>query len=875
MNILKKLTYQDLKKNRKRSVITIIAIVLSVALITAVASMASSFRQSYLNRTITYSGNFHYSFSGVPGTDLSTFENNRSLEKIYKLHSIGYSPLQKGGNDYKKYFYLIGGTQEDFINTTYQINEGRYPQKDGEIAISKDLTSKGEQIYQIGDVITLDVSKWLDEEGKEFANVYYDNSTGTLVHEFTKEYTVVGLSEKNSYEGYQTPAYTCLVYDDPAVPGTYTVYARYTKQALANQYKVTANILGVDEDKFDLLMKQKVGSEANAAEIYEEIGNTKKYDYTVNSDLISLETLQKGDSTNSLYLFAAIVIVVIMTASVFCIKTSFDIAATENIRHYGVLRSVGATKKQIKASVRYQGLMLSAIGIPLGICLGLAFTLVLVRILQGLMQGIFRIKMEFYVTPISIVASILFGLITVMISASRSARKASKIAPIIAIRGNDDVKINRKSLQTPRIIRKLLGVSGVVAYKNTKRDKKKYRTTVVSIVVSCITFISMSYVFNTVLRTTNDIYVTKSYNLIAFPSTTDNVSLKNNVNDIISVLGEKDRYCILNRSMIYVPDLKITDDYNKLIKAGHSTSDNMLSLVCLDDDTYQKYLSELGINESDMKDGGVLLNSFKSKVEGKVIETQRTTYTAGDVINGKTAETDSDDLGKHYLENFSQNISLTLAAVTSIEPECYFSSDGYPDSCSLIVSRSYMDQIKNIENASSIYISAEDPDTVMKNLENLDQGQLNISNIAESKKQNDSLIMMFSVFAYGFIIIVTMIGITSIINTVTSNMNLRQKEFASLKSIGMTRHEFNQMVSLESFLYGTRALLIGVPIGILITAVIYYVMRKVFTVGYLFPWKPVLFCIVAVSLLLISIMRLSISKINQQNTIETIRSENI
>jgi putative ABC transport system permease protein len=132
---------------------------------------------------------------------------------------------------------------------------------------------------------------------------------------------------------------------------------------------------------------------------------------------------------------------------------------------------------------------------------------------------------------------------------------------------------------------------------------------------------------------------------------------------------------------------------------------------------------------------------------------------------------------------------------------------------------------------------------------------------------------MIGIFLYGFITVITLIGITNIFNTITTSVYLRKREFATLRSVGMTNKEFNKMIRLESFFIGAKALIFGVPLGIILC----YFMNESLDTGLAFvpPFKTILITILAVFLLIFIIMNYSLSKIKSQNTIETIRNENI
>lgn len=175
-------------------------------------------------------------------------------------------------------------------------------------------------------------------------------------------------------------------------------------------------------------------------------------------------------------------------------------------------------------------------------------------------------------------------------------------------------------------------------------------------------------------------------------------------------------------------------------------------------------------------------------------------------------------------------------------------------------------------------IESDNSYKLIESIENMNKEMYNntyISNYDEYMKQNNALILVMSIFLYGFIAVISLIGITNIFNTITTNMALRSKEFAILKSIGMTDREFNRMINFESFLYGVKSLLYGIPVGILLSYLIYKNIVTMFETSYMLPTKAILICSAFVFITIFITMGYSKKKINSQNIINTIRNENI
>ena len=194
----------------------------------------------------------------------------------------------------------------------------------------------------------------------------------------------------------------------------------------------------------------------------------------------------------------------------------------------------------------------------------------------------------------------------------------------------------------------------------------------------------------------------------------------------------------------------------------------------------------------------------------------------------------------------------------------------------IVVSDEFIEKYEdNYESSYHLYLNAEDPDKLEDDINKAYPTDFEeIYNVNDNMKQEKSMFMVIAIFLYGFIIVISLIGVTNIFNTITTNMELRQKEFANLKSIGMTKKEFNRMIRLESFLYGSKSLIIGIPIG---TALSYLIYKKfsTLTMVYCLPYKGIIISTVVVALLITFIMKFSLNKINKQNIIETIRKDNI
>lgn len=862
MSILNKLTIKNLKLNKRRTIVTIIGIILSVALICAVASMVSSFRESLIRFEINRDGNFHYEFSNVDSNTLREIKNNRNFDKVYISKNIGYLKLNNSKNEDKPYAYLIAMDDIAMSNVSLNLIEGRFPTNDNEIVIPRHLKTNGRVDYKIGETITLDYGDRVSDEYILNQNNPFNKDDETFKIKGTKTFKIVGIIERPStiIENYSAPGYTFITYLNESVySGEYNVYLRYTKDALKNRYEVTAKLLDIDPIKYQKYMTDLGSLSENEIDAVEE--KIVKTPHIMNGYLINLESMSLNDGTMKvLYMLATIVIIIIIVSSIFCIKNSFDISITEKTKQYGMFRSIGATSKQIKKNVLYEAFILGIIGIPLGILSGLFASWILIKVCNYYLYGTLNgITLVFSTSFIAILISILLGSITIYFSALKSARRASKLSPMVAIRNSEDIKIKSKKLRTPKYIKSLFGVGGVISYKNLKRNKKKYRTTVISIVVSVSVFIGLYYFMNMAFSTLN-LEVGKSDVNIQLLIGDNSKDKENNLNKIEQIfnLDNIERISFQKRLLGEIIDKTLyTKEFNKFV----GTNGTMISIYAIGDSEYRTYVKSLGLNYSDVKNTGILINnSFAYDEDSKKdIEISVLNIKKNDKVDIK-------------INNITHQIKIS--EVTKERP---FGFSNTYSSEFIIVSDEYLKELDNNFNYGWILIRSNNADLLQSNIEKiLGDIDYNLDNIDKNYRIVKGVYTLMAIFLYGFITVITLIGITNIFNTITTNINLRRGEFAILKSVGMTSHEFNRLINLETVFYSLKSLLIGIPLGVGISYLIYIgFLEGSREFQYEFPFGGVFISILAVFILVFIIMNYSLKKVNNQNIIESIRNENI
>ena len=839
MKILNKIIIKDLKLNKKRSIVTIIGIMLSVALICAVAGMMTSFRATLLKGVIESSGYYHVKIENVSDSISSSLKHNYDVKDIYEVNEIGYGKLEKINYDSKPYIHLYSISSNDFNNLKFKLIEGRFPTNDQEIVISRHLNTLGEMNYKIGDTIEIDVGTRMSDGYKlNQENPYYEDEENIEKSKHMK-FTIVGIIERPDYnfERYSDPGFTCLTTNIKSENTNLYVAFKHPKE----YRKSISEILDIKETSIDKCSNNM--DECNS-----------KYNYVLNDNLLRWEIFNFGDTTiDMLIKVVSIVILIIMITSIFVIRNAFAISTTEKTKMIGMLKSIGATKKQIKKSIITEGMILGLIAIPLGILSGILADYILV-IVVNLLVGDFMFGdlngMVFNVSYIAILVSIILGFITIYLSSLASTKKACKISPIESIRGNNNYNIKAKKLKTPLIIKKLFKTGGVVAYKNLKRSSKKYRTTVISLVVSILVFISMNTFINYGFDLSNMYYTDIDYNIIIYSYE------EKDIEKILS-LDNIEKYTKLSTGSTITIDKKYLSDLGNEV-AGKYLENSSIATYVLDEISFKKYLEKLNLKYEDYKDK-VIFNDYFLYIKDDGRKYDRfLNINVNDIVTGTIED---------------NNISVKIDYITSIYPDGL--ENTYIDGGMIYVSENYYKKHFTKEaRPQSIVIKSSNAEQFEKDFNNL-KLEAEITNLEQMMNQNKSMILVVSIFLYGFITVITLIGVTNIFNTITTNMELRQKEFAMLKSIGMTKKEFNKMINLETLFYSIKSLIIGITLGTLASYGIYKAFATAFDNGFKFPIVPIIISVIAVFVLVFFIMRFSLKKINKQNIIETIRNDNI
>ena len=884
MNVLKRCCMRSLKENRKRTVVTIVGVILATALITGVACLAESMRGSLIEYEKQVNGDYHYCFYGVDRENLKYFENNINIDKVSFIWEVGYAILEGSENPDKPYLYIRSLNQKDTDFIALNLTEGRMPENDSELVISRHIRYNGMVDLQVGDTLTLQIGNRMSDGFSLGQDVSYTYEEEALEPVREKTYTIVGVVERPvlTVEGRYAPGYSVftLLDKESEETGKYEVYTTYTGHGLKNANQVTAGLLGISEELFE---KRYIVGLSGYTE--EEEAQVTRIASKVQENWALLRWLNMDFSDTvmgMLYGMAALAVFIIMLTSVFCIRNSFVISLTEKIKLYGRLASVGTTSKQQRKMVYYEAAFLCMVGIPIGIISGLVASVVLVRLVSGLMEMAMDIPLVFSVSPTAVILAIVLSVVTIFLSAMQSARQAARISPISAIRGNNSVKIGKREMKCPGLIGKMFGIGGRIAFRNLRRARRRYRTTVISIVVSVAVFIGLS-TFTELLGMASGMYFeTVPYQIQVNLYETDGSSYEKaqliaGLEDVqqVEIMGGS-RYDVL----VDLAKVPFTDEYRKDYVKEYPVDTEFygetIYLLTLGEKGYADYCRRVGVDVEKAKDKAIVVASdYDISRKNGVIYVKKeefARYKSGDTLQLVNAATRG-----IITEPGDLKVDLEIIAQTEILPMCFTNTDF--KRILVIVSNQWWENSPFTayeDKTVQVYIRCRDAGKLEEIIRSeLPLSHFTLNNLEAAYQEERSMSLVIAIFLYGFITVVALIGITNIFNTISTNMELRSPEFAMLRAVGMTGKEFRRMIWLEGLFYGSKALLIGIPLGLGISVA----FHMIFSEGIVTTYHPPVFAIglsvAIVVILLYGIMHYSMGKVNRKNIVETIQNENL
>ena len=881
MKVLLRFTWASLWKNRARTAVTILGILLSMTLFTAVLAGSASGRSWLAENEIAHCGAWEGYYYGLNSELMERALAQDFIDKTCVWTDVGWAEFPND-NPSKPYLFLQSFDEKSEGLTKIRLKSGRLPENESEILLPVHLKTVGGSDLAEGDTLTLQVGVRRYEENVLSEKNPYDgdpNYPEKITDAVEKTYRVVGIYERLDYdiEGFECPAYTVLTTGTTTDIGLSTLF--FTVDSPARFYEET------EADKeLNLQMRD-------------------------HSSLLMIS----GAAKNSSFLkvlngFTAILIVLIMLGSVSLIYNSFSISISERLKSYGMLRSIGATKRQVRLTVLMESLILCGIGIPLGLGLGLLGIGGVLAFLQKDFSAVFGASLSY--VPIRLTFSlpamlmaVAICLFTTLISALIPAQKAIHSSAIDAIRQTGEVRY--KTAKGGALSGKIFGFGGTLAGRNYARSRRKYVITILSLALSLVLFISAA-AFSDYLKSYLDVYQADYSGAdIVLNEAEGNMEPERIAEEIRSLKHVDDAAMVRAYfTELWVPKEACTEEYLKYEEQFYGHYPVWQGKVPVygaiqfwDDTVFEAWCRELKLDPAAFTEtgapAGILINHIIQKVyDEQSSSTMRystdvlkegadtvTWYTAARMegyqfqnvavsekgikvwyLPESALEVIVDEKGEYVREDadFEEDHPECLITAELKAPaasaECPWMSASY-DSFSIIYPYSMMEQVLPADGAETdrFYtyygIMAADHAAAAEEMEKwMDETGLEggIYDRAEQHETARMALKILVVFSSCFILLMALISAVNVYNTISTNIRLRRREFAILKSVGMGQRDFNKMMRCESLMYVTRSLVLGLALAFLFTYAIFKVVGWNLVTGFYVPWYAVIIAVVLV-----------------------------
>ncbi len=892
MNVFHKVTRESLRKNRLRTIVTIVGVLLSAAMVCAVTTIVVSFQGFYRDSEVYETGDWYGRVERADQEVRQALEADSRVAHVASAEILGYAASESQNED-KPYIYLLGA-DATFFDVMPIRAVGRLPEQEGEILVPVHYLSVGNggASLQIGDTVELAL-------GERMVDGYPLNQSNPLCDDEalqvreTRTYRVVGFYERPDFEDYSAPGYTFLTVPESGGPQNYTLYY---KTADAGDMNAVIAAHDLPEDQ--------------------------------NWSLLAAEGVFRYDNFGRVFFgLATILIFLIVLGSVSLIYSAFSISVSERTRQFGLLRSVGATRSQLRRSVLYEAAVISVIGIPLGILCGLGGMAVTLHFIGGLFQGVLaaEVPMRFRVSWASVGGSAIIALVTVLISVWIPASRATRVTALEAIRQNQDIRIRGKDVRVSRLTGRLFGLEGILAKKYFRRNRRRYRATIASLVLSLVLFISASSFCMYLTGTVDETLSVSNYDVLCF------LDGEADPQAVFSALSEakgvqqgaywkEDRgYLLLEQDQLNETYLRYGEVAAKTFWQAYADPAYTGAVAIpveryyVDETSYRQFLTAQGLDAGQYLDAShplplvynegndvLYLQGAEGHYERQVYTYQilkRGTRTAalrqpqavegydygytGNVSDSQpdAAPTPAQDFffneEGEEISRPTQTVAIELGAMVQELPLGVSIREGggciliYPYACA-------PDDGREISVCFTSSSHAETAESLKEIL--LERGSYTgsgqVYDVREQESSDRNMVTIVNVFSYGFIVLISLIAVANVFNTISTNVALRRREFAMLRSVGMTRGGMNRMMNYECLLYGFRALAFGLPLSALMTLFIYDTVGSSVSSTFQIPWSAVAVAVCSIFVVVFATMLYAMGRIKRENPIDALKNEN-
>lgn len=816
MNILHKVSLQGLRHNRTRTLVTILGVALSAALFTAVATFGTTLLQYLIDGSSAKNGSWSVEF---PAADADFAAARQAEGNAACVQSLGYAVLdgaqESEQSAQKPYLYFVGFDDADFAALPVQLIAGRLPENDREVLIPEHVMLKAGVSLPLGTVLDVDVGTRTRNGAVLGQNDAYTDGE-VLSNTARQQYTVVGTYQRPGYEGHDAPGYTAITRAGAGECARYDVYVTLPNPRQAVSYAESSGV-----------------------------------SYVLNEDLLRFYGVSDNALFNTLLAtVGGVLVAIIMTGSVFLIYNAFHISLAERTHEFGLLMSIGATARQLRGAVLFEGLCIGAVGIPLGMLAGVGCVAALLPLLADkfrTMAGGTSVALHLTVAAPALAAAAVVSLVTILLSAWLPARRAAKMPVMACLLQSNEVKTDSRAVRISPLARRILGVEGTLALKSFRRNRRQYRSIVLSLVLSVVLFVTGCTFGDTVHRLGSHYTAEASDGDLTFQTEEmDEAAFTALYAQMAAVEGVTDADWVAQAHLAHA-------------EGGGMQPDAYLLFV--DDTLYDNFMDSVGRSGDDLL--------------GTLYDTEHNLYFVGDTVDFTLY-----DAG-------GQALTVPLAMEATYPRDGLAQVDGTSSDLILTItvprSRQAEFAALDVQTAYGAFLWADDPDAAMRAVQALilqdgTAARYTLLNAAAMFSTMRSADFVVRVFTFAFAAMMAAIAAANVFNTISTNIRQRRRELAMLRSVGMADREFDRMMRIECLFYGLRTLAFGVPLAAALSCGIQYVMGSAEQLGDFsiqFPWQSIGASAVGVFALVAATMLYAVGRLKRENLLDALREDGV
>jgi len=721
------------KLHRKQNRMTCFCIALAVILITGVFSMVDFEYAHMYNKLVKDHGNWHIAIANIPMDEARNAINQLDVKSSCVYSSVNYHldmDFKINSGD-----LILIGTDEG-ISDIYGdiISRGSFPKDSSSIALTENAMDRFG--YKIGDKVTIhtpsqDLTYTITASLATTSQILADDSYGAIL----------------PYEELNR------ILDANSIPRS---------EALLVLFKSTRHA-----QKTINYLRETYGWDSN--------------NISENSAILGITGESSNNYIAGLYGVAIFLVCLVIFAGVLMIAGSMNTSIEKRTQYFGMLRCIGASKKQIKNIVIVEALNWCLLSVPLGLLIATIAVNIICGVLKYVIGGEWEGMPFGKVSLIGIALGSILGIITVLLAALAPARRASKTSPVSAVAGISSSQISNKAINKKRIIK----VDSEIGINHAIGIKKNLVLMTGSFALSIILFLLFSIL---TLWVNNALTTTKPYSpdLSVYYSDYDSSINPDLVDTVYSIPGVKNVYGRMHAVIDIESD-----------KAP--TRADLISYESLQFDWAKKDIIK-GQLDNVINSEGIL-----------IIYEKNNPFIVGDTIkiNGKT---------------------YSLDAMVSDTP---FSESDIP---TLLVSEDTFKKITGIDKYAVLDIQVEKnaPSDTPEQIRKVIPDNILLSNRIESNKEVNSTYYAFCILVYGFLGLIALITIFNIMNSISMSVSSHYKQYGIMRAVGMDKTQLRKVIMAEALTYTFSGISAGLIIGIPLHKIIF---KAIITNYWGIPWS--------------------------------------